>query len=768
MISLRRRALSVLCAVTLVASMVPTQAFAETPAGDDLNDAPDIELMTIEADMETSARELQELIQPFSLSSVGPVPLKSTNETLWIDRLDLSGYEFVREFYNALVEGSDCDGSEDFLIEDKYIKGRLSAKGINVGDYYRYAGSSPTIIAYVGTIEGKSPEDRIAEVTPYIFAAVAAFDRDHPEVFWLGDRCGFVAWTQGQKLYMGYNISDGVRSDSYSSETTIKQGIKKRDASVATILKATEAVSRVSSKVKGFNKWLTENNAYNSNLGNAQLKYRDAWECISALVGKAGVQGPVCEGYARALKVLCDRSNIPCVLVDGQAKTSSSSSGEAHMWNYVQVEDGKWYAVDVTWNDPGSRDKALSGFENEDWLLVGAETSIKGMPFLSSHPVANRVFADKKSEGEGLIVRHVAFTNGPALNGARYSNELAEKDCRAGKHQFFNYVYNNDATCRQDGTEVAKCLYCDAKGVRCAEGSSKTAPHSYGSWTVAKEATCTASGTKLRRCVRSGCSKVETQVLAARGHAFGAYRPNGDAKVGLDGTETATCSRCGAKTTRTAAGSALAPQTGQTVVVDAVSYKVTGTATVTYAGLSNKKAASVTVPATVAISGRTYKVTAIAPKAFAGNKYLKSVKIGANVAAVPASAFKGCTKLTSVNFGNGITSLGKNAFYGCKALKSVTLGTKVATIGDGAFQNCAKLTKVTVKSTKLSKVGKNAFAGCKKLGTITLKTTKLKSVGKNAFKGTKSKMTVKVPKKQLKAYQKLCKNKGSKTLRVKK
>ncbi len=29
-------------------------------------------------------------------------------------------------------------------------------------------------------------------------------------------------------------------------------------------------------------------------------------------------------------------------------------------------------------------------------------------------------------------------------------------------------------------------------------------------------------------------------------------------------------------------------------------------------------------------------------------------------------------------------------------------------------------------------------------------------------------MTVKVPKKKLKAYQKLCKNKGSKTVRVKK
>lgn len=73
-----------------------------------------------------------------------------------------------------------------------------------------------------------------------------------------------------------------------------------------------------------------------------------------------------------------------------------------------------------------------------------------------------------------------------------------------------------------------------------------------------------------------------------------------------------------------------------------------------------------------------------------------------------------------------------------------------------------------MKSAKLKTIGKNAFSGCKKLGTITLKTTKLKSVGKNALKSTKAKLTVKAPKSKVKAYQKLFKNKGSKTVRVRK
>lgn len=60
----------------------------------------------------------------------------------------------------------------------------------------------------------------------------------------------------------------------------------------------------------------------------------------------------VCEGYAKAFKVLCDKVGIPCVLVSGQGVTSSGAG--AHMWNYVQMEDKQWYLVDATWDDQDS------------------------------------------------------------------------------------------------------------------------------------------------------------------------------------------------------------------------------------------------------------------------------------------------------------------------------------------------------------------------------------------------------------------------------
>lgn len=57
----------------------------------------------------------------------------------------------------------------------------------------------------------------------------------------------------------------------------------------------------------------------------------------------------VCEGYAEAFKLICDREGIPCITVLGIGVTSSGSG--AHKWNYVKMDDGLWYLLDATWSD---------------------------------------------------------------------------------------------------------------------------------------------------------------------------------------------------------------------------------------------------------------------------------------------------------------------------------------------------------------------------------------------------------------------------------
>ena len=53
----------------------------------------------------------------------------------------------------------------------------------------------------------------------------------------------------------------------------------------------------------------------------------------------------VCEGYAEALQYLLHKVGISSVLVHGTSK------GEGHEWNIVKI-DGKYYHVDLTWDDP--------------------------------------------------------------------------------------------------------------------------------------------------------------------------------------------------------------------------------------------------------------------------------------------------------------------------------------------------------------------------------------------------------------------------------
>lgn len=55
----------------------------------------------------------------------------------------------------------------------------------------------------------------------------------------------------------------------------------------------------------------------------------------------------VCEGYARAFKLICDEADIPCIIVTGVA--TDENRAENHAWNIVRKGRNN-YHVDVTWN----------------------------------------------------------------------------------------------------------------------------------------------------------------------------------------------------------------------------------------------------------------------------------------------------------------------------------------------------------------------------------------------------------------------------------
>lgn len=128
------------------------------------------------------------------------------------------------------------------------------------------------------------------------------------------------------------------------------------------------------------------------------------------------------------------------------------------------------------------------------------------------------------------------------------------------------------------------------------------------------------------------------------------------------------------------------PTTGTVLNDSKAGYQVTVSgAEVAYKAPVNKKAKTVSVPATVTFDGVTYKVTSIGAKAFMNNK-----------------------KITKVTIGSNVKVIGKNAFNNCKNLKSVIIKTKLLTkktVGKNAFKKAgsANYKKLTVKTSKNKK-----------------------------------------------------------------
>lgn len=271
-------------------------------------------------------------------------------------------------------------------------------------------------------------------------SAIAAFDRDRSDIFWLGGSKTKCATAENGVLL---NSADGStftpkENAIYSMQLEVTFDISnswkatnsaKRDiaADTDTVTKAVAAIKTEAAKessrynqLKAVHDYLTKNNAYNEDALKDSNKNSDGyldttpWEAISALTNAGGLN-PVCEGYARAFKLICDALDIPCVLVSGQAGVTENDQ-EPHMWNYVRMEDDKWYAVDVTWDDPVLTGGS-SGDGRADCFLIGADTQVEGESFDNNHT---------ESGSDFLTGGHAAFTY-PALNKTKYDSTAAAK-----------------------------------------------------------------------------------------------------------------------------------------------------------------------------------------------------------------------------------------------------------------------------------------------------------------------------------------------------
>lgn len=156
----------------------------------------------------------------------------------------------------------------------------------------------------------------------------------------------------------------------------------------------------------------------------------------------------VCQGYAEAFKLICDLYKIPCVYISGTA------NGGGHAWNAVQMDDGKWYLIDATWDDQDS-------YLFDDYFLCGlnsVDTYFGCSVFSSSHVADTAQFIPSLNYGTDYYAQtdHYTLFDATYNCDARTSDNILVLSATdvSSNNIYYNGMYV-DVQSKATGTEFA-------------------------------------------------------------------------------------------------------------------------------------------------------------------------------------------------------------------------------------------------------------------------------------------------------------------------
>ena len=229
-------------------------------------------------------------------------------------------------------------------------------------------------------------------------AARDAYAADHAGIFYLDFDAFSLRVTQDQQKKLHVSIGIG-RTETYINkafwdETNKKVNVEKLKTALNEVQTAKDAIvnevknvqlkagqSLIEQQIRAAHDTIIKLNSYkleediieeNKSIQREEDK-GDPWN-VRTVYGAFGPKHEiVCEGFGRALKMILDDLNIPCVLVYGAFV--SANTYEEHLWNYVQLENGKWYAVDATWDNT---DEMIDGGYDGDIERISTEYFLAG------------------------------------------------------------------------------------------------------------------------------------------------------------------------------------------------------------------------------------------------------------------------------------------------------------------------------------------------------------------------------------------------------
>ena len=331
--------------------------------------------------------------------------------------ISLFSLDYYTDSYGAQLDGN-AKALYDLLVQNYVV------------DYSQYLDSVdfpfefPDTITFEAVVEdgsfqrkGESYVQATDDVKTAIQAASDAFSYDYPQAFWFrgsnyGYRVSCVRDGSSSTGYRGtfknFTFKPANREISENAHTRMGDFMNGVQSAVAELNEQTLGMD-MEQKIKRIHDYICQRVTYRND--------NTLWVHSAASLFLDADPAFVCEGYAKSMKIFCYYMGINCACISGTARGTSSGTPGAHMWNYVQMDDGNWYLVDATWDDvgtsPSSRYLLVGRATKGQYITIGEErveyTSFSTTSAETAGPVfilpvlAEESYADNKGKNEPAV-----------------------------------------------------------------------------------------------------------------------------------------------------------------------------------------------------------------------------------------------------------------------------------------------------------------------------------------------------------------------------
>ncbi len=251
-----------------------------------------------------------------------------------------------------------------------YTKIEENIENLKTGEYRILLDSNITNLLY--------KEDGENILKQHFQSAWNAFSSDRPDIFYidvskiyLNIKSENIGGKTNYIVYMGNKDGENYYLQGFENKEQINEYVEKLENLKKQIYEITSEDTEFE-KIKKIHDVLVNNLEYDET-----TKKTNNRNIYGGLIEKS----VVCEGYAKTFKYVLDALNIPCVIIYGEG-TNEQEKTESHSWNYVKINE-KWYAVDVTWDDPTininnvAQNITISDKIKYKYFLKGSETFLK-------------------------------------------------------------------------------------------------------------------------------------------------------------------------------------------------------------------------------------------------------------------------------------------------------------------------------------------------------------------------------------------------------